>query len=83
MPNSRANGFGFIDSHIAFAYTRKLGIKTFKLPKPILAKGYNGVVGKSITYYLLLNLIINGRYLYNLLFLILDLRNYDIILRSK
>jgi len=62
---------------------RKLAIQAIELPKPILAKGYNGVVGKSISHYILLNLIIDKRHLYDLPFLILDLGNHDIILGSK
>jgi len=68
---------------VAYACASKLGVTPKRLPTPIIATGYNGIEGNSITHYILFNLIIDGRHLYGLPFLILDLGNHDIILGSK
>jgi hypothetical protein len=41
------------------------------------------VYSNPITYYLLVDLVINSRRLIEVLFLILDLGNYNMILRAK
>ncbi len=60
-----------------------LSYKVIRLNRPIITKGYDKIHDNPITYYLLVDLVINSRRLIEVLFLILDLENYDMILRAK
>jgi hypothetical protein len=83
LPDSRANGYAFLDTWCAKDVMKFLGYKAKPLNRPIIAKGYNGVRGNPITCYLLVDLVIDGRRLVEVLFLILDLGNHDMILGAK
>jgi hypothetical protein len=83
LPDSGANGFAFIDTDCAKDVMKFTGCKATSLDRPIVAKGYNGVRGNPITHYLLIDLVIDGRRLVEIPFLILDLGNHDIILGAK
>jgi hypothetical protein len=73
----------FLDTYYTKDVLKFLGYKATRLDRPIITKGYDRVHGNPITYYLLVDLVINSRRLIEVLFLILDLGNYDIILRAK
>jgi predicted aspartyl protease len=76
-----ANGFVFIDERFAQLLSRKLGWTIEKLPFPSLpVKGYDGKRGASITSYLRVHLMLDGRKIYNVPFLVLPLGSHDIII---
>jgi predicted aspartyl protease len=76
-----ANGFIFISEKFAWLLLQKLGWKIEKLPFPSLPiKGYDGRRGPSITSFLRTHLILDGRRIYNVPFLVLPLGNHDIII---
>lgn len=83
LPDSGANGFAFIDTDCAKDVMKFTGCKDTSLDRPIVAKGYDGVRGNPITHYLLIDLVIDGRRLVEIPFLVLDLGNHDIILGAK
>ena len=83
LPDSRANGFVFLDTSCAKEVMKFLGYDAIRLDRPILAKGYNGVCSKPITHYLSIDLVVDGRRLVEIPFLILDLGNHDMILGAK
>ena len=78
-----ANGFAFLDTCYAKDIMKFLGRKATPLSRLITAKGYDSMPGKPIIHYLLLDLVIDRRRLIEIPFLILDLRNYDMILGAK
>ena len=73
----------FLDTYYTKDVLKFLGYKAIRLDRPIITKGYNRVHSNPITYYLLVDLVINSRRLIKVLFLILNLGNYNIILRAK
>ena len=73
----------FLDTYYTKDILKFLGYKAIRLDRPIITKGYNRVHSNPITYYLLVDLVINSRRLIEVLFLILNLGNHDIILRAK
>ena len=74
------HGFAFIDTRIAVQATKLLGVYPHPLPKPIFPKGYNRVASNSITHFIVFNIEIDGYRLAEILFLVLDLGNYNAIL---
>ena len=70
----------FINTICAANAARYLGIRLQRLLSSIPVKGYDGNLGKPVSYYLQLYLTINGQRQYNIPFLILDLGSYDLIL---
>jgi hypothetical protein len=73
----------FLDTYYTKDVLKFLGCKATRLDRPIVTKGYNRVRGNPITHYLLVDLVINSRRLIEVLFLILNLGNYNMILRAK
>ena len=83
LPDSGAHSFAFLDIRITVQAEKLLGVKPYPLPKPIFPKGYNGVAGNSITHCILFHIEIDGyRLAEKIPFLILDLGNYNTILRD-
>jgi hypothetical protein len=60
-----------------------LNLKPEPLIQPIIPKGFNRQLGKTVTYILTLYLLLNGQRQEDILFIILDLGNYDVILGLK
>jgi hypothetical protein len=83
LPNSRANRLAFINIDYTKDIIKFIGCTTIRLDRLIVVKGYSSVRSNAITEYLLINLLINGQQLVDIPFLILDLRNYNIILEAK
>jgi hypothetical protein len=83
LADTGANGFAFIDTACAIDTAKFLNIKATKLKEPIAVKGFDGKQGYAVTYFLTLHLSINRQRQTNIPFCILDLGNYDIILRLK
>lgn len=73
----------FLDTCYTKNILKFLGYKATRLDRPIITKGYDRVRSNLITYYLLVDLVINSKRLIEVLFLILNLGNHDIILRAK
>ena len=69
-----------MDTDLADQLCKGLGLSLTPLPHTITAKGYDGHKGATVTHYLSMNLIINGRRQYNIPFLVLKLRTHEVIL---
>jgi transposase InsO family protein len=80
LGDTGACGFVFIDSRFASDLCRTLGLKPQQLPHSIYPKGYDGSRGSPITQYLLFNIEIDGRRIYNLPMLIVGLGSHDVII---
>jgi hypothetical protein len=83
LANTRANGFAFINTTYAINIAKFLDIKATWLKKPIFVKGFDSKQRHVVTHILTLYLFINKRQQTNIPFCILDLGNYNIILRLK
>jgi hypothetical protein len=83
LPDSGANGYAFLDTQCAKDVMKFLGCEAKPLDRPIIAKGYDGVRSNPITRYVSIDLVIDGRRLVEIPFLILDLGNQDMILGAK
>ncbi len=75
-----ANGFIFIDTGLASLAIRHLDVDFKELKKPYTVKGFDGKRGKTITYYLELNLYIDRIKQQKLPMLVVKLRGHDMIL---
>ena len=80
LADTRANGFVFINTTLANQLYKGLGLKLTLLVCTIQAKGYNKHNRQAASYYLNINLIVEGYCQYNILFIVLNLRVYKIIL---
>ena len=58
-------------------------MKFQQLPHPIYPKGFDGKKGSPITQYLLFNIEIDGRRIYDLPMLIVGLGSHDMIIGRK
>jgi hypothetical protein len=59
LANSKANGFGFINTFCVINIAKFLNVKAQRLSYLINVKGYNKKAGSAITYILRLYLTIN------------------------
>ena len=59
--DTRANGFVFIDTHLTDRLCKGLDLTLTPLHCTITVKGYDGRKGPTVTYYLTINLIVDGR----------------------
>lgn len=82
LSDTRAGGYIYIDSALAVQAAKAFGLHILPLPHPIPTEGYNGHLGRPITYSLKLTLIIDGRRFLRLLMLITDLGRHNLILRQ-
>jgi predicted aspartyl protease len=80
LGDTGASGYVFIDTRFASDLCRILGLKPKPLPQPVYPKGYDGKKGSPISQYLLFNIEIDGRRIYNFPLLILELGSHDMIL---
>jgi len=83
LTNTRANGFAFINTACAINTAKFLNIEAIPLKEPIAVKGFDGKWGHAVTHILTLHLSIDRHRQTNIPFCILDLENYNIILRLK
>ena len=83
LPDSEANGFAFINSVTAEAASRFFQVKPRMLNHSIVAKGYDGKPSFTVGQVIVLDLLLDGRKLHNIPFLILNLGNHDMILGAK
>ena len=80
LGDTGASGYVFLDSRFVSDLCRTLGIKPKRLPQAIYPKGFDGKKGSPITQYLSFNIEIDGRRIYNLPMLIVELGSHDIII---
>ena len=83
LVDTGANGFAFIDATLANQLCESLSLQLTALPRAIQAKGYDGRKGQVASHCLTLNLILEGRRQYNILFIVLQLRVHEAILGRK
>ena len=57
--DSGANGFIFVNTLFAIDLARSFNITTTRLPSPIQVKGYDSKLGKPVTHYIRLHLIVD------------------------
>ena len=80
LGDTGASGYVFLDSRFALDLCRTLGMKPKQLPRTIYPKGFDGKKGSPISQYLSFNIEIDGRRIYNLPMLIVELGSHDIII---
>ena len=80
LGDTGASGFVFLDSQFALDLCRTFNLKPKRLPQTIHPKGFNGKRGSPITQYLSFTIEIDGRRIYNLPMLMVELGSHDIII---
>ena len=80
LANSEANDLTFLNTPIACDLAAFYSTSLEPLPCPIRVKGYEGKIQTAIIQFLRLHLKIDGRKIWNLPFLVLDLGSQDYIL---
>jgi RNase H-like domain found in reverse transcriptase/Reverse transcriptase (RNA-dependent DNA polymerase)/Integrase zinc binding domain len=80
LADTGAGGYVFIDTSFAADLSRTLAVRPIRLPRPIIPSRYDGSAGSEIREYLLLDLELDGRRVYNLPLLILGLGTHDLII---
>ena len=83
LANLGVNAFTLINTKCAIKLANFLNAPLEELPKLIPIYGYNGRVGLPIITILQIYLRVNSQRQYNIPFLIMDLKSYNIILRRK
>jgi hypothetical protein len=83
LANSRANTFALLNTKCARKISEFLNTLIELLDRPMPVKGYNGQMGRPITFILQIHLQVNGRRQYNVPFLVTDLGHYNVILGRK
>jgi hypothetical protein len=83
LANSRANAFTLLNTQCARKISEFLNTPLETLEKSIPVKGYDRRMGKPITTILQVHLQVNGRRMYNVPFLVIDLGHHDAILGRK
>ena len=83
LPDTGAHGYMFLNTSYTTDIVQFLDVEIKRLDQPIIAKGYNSVAGQAITYYLVVDQLIDSRRLPTVPFLILDLGNHDMIIGAK
>ena len=80
LADSGANGLAFLNTHVAHDLAAFCNTSLEPLPCPIRVKGYEGKIQTAVVQFLRLHLKIDGRKIWNLPFLVLDLGSQDCIL---
>ena len=80
LGDTGASGFVFLDSKFALDLCHTFNLKPKRLPQTIYPKGFNGKKGSPITQYLSFNIEIDGRRIYDLPMLIVELGSHDLII---
>ena len=80
LADSGANGLAFLDTRVAYDLAAFCNVSLEPLPRPIRVKGYEGKIQTAVAQFLCLHLRIDGRKIWNLPFLVLDLGSQDCIL---
>jgi hypothetical protein len=80
LGDTGACGYVFLDSRFASDLCRVFGRKLQRLLHPVCPKGYDGKKGSPISHYLSFNLEIDGRRIYHLPMLVVELGSHDMII---
>jgi hypothetical protein len=80
LSDTRASGYIFLDIRFVLDFCYILGLKLRWFPYLIYPKGFDSKKGSPISQYLLFNIKINSRRIYNLLLFIIKLGSYNMIL---
>jgi hypothetical protein len=83
LADSGANAFVLLDTKCIRKISEFLNNLLKTLERPVLVKGYNGQIDKSIISILQIYLQVNRQQQYNVSFLVIDLEHYDVILGYK
>ena len=83
LVDTGANGHAFIDTACAIDIAKFCQAYAYPLKEAGYIKGYDGQTRKSVTHVIFLNLLIDGRRLADIPFLITDLGQHQIILGRK
>jgi len=83
LVDTGANGFVFLDAHLALLIARFFKTRTIPLKNPCAVRGYDGKSETPITHAMILNLIVDGRRQLHLPMLIVNLGRHDLILGRK
>jgi hypothetical protein len=81
--DSRVNSFIFIDTAYINDISTFLNLKPESLIRPIILKGFDGQLRKAVTYIFTLHFSLDGQRQEDIPFMILDLKNHDVILGLK
>lgn len=80
LADTGANGFAFLDIFLAERLARHFNHHVVPLRKQCRVKGFDGKTENAITHLMILSLVVDGRVMYNLPFLIIRLGKHDVIL---
>ena len=80
LANSKANNLTFLNTRVTCDLAAYYNISLKPLPHPIRVRGYEGKIQTAVAQFLRLHLKIDGRKIWNLPFLVLDLGSQDCIL---
>ena len=80
LSDTRVCSYIFLDSRFVLDLCRVFKRKLQRLPHPVYPKGYNGKKGSPISHYLSFNLEIDGRRIYHLPMLVVELGSHDMII---
>lgn len=80
LADSGANGFCFVNSTLATTVAEYLQIEKQQAARPIPVNGFDGRPSTPVTEFLTVHLLVDGRRVYNVPILIVDLGNHDMIL---
>jgi hypothetical protein len=83
LGDTGASGYIFLNSSFALDLCRTFRLKPKQLPHPISPKGFDGKKGSPISQYLVFNIEIDGRRIYNLPMLIIELGSYNMIIKRN
>ena len=80
LSDTRACGYIFLDTCFALDLCHVFGVKLQQLPHPVCPKGFDRKKGSPISQYLSFNMDIDGRWIYNVPMLVLELGSHDMII---
>ena len=80
LADTRANRYLFIDTKKAIELACFYNIPTEPLRQPAKTRGFNSLDGPQITHTIKLHLIVGGQQFLNQTFLILNLRQHEVII---
>ena len=83
LADTGANGYLFVNRPLAVRLSKALGTPIQPLPYSTPIRGFEGKVKAQASHYIRLHLTIDGRRVYNCPFVLLDLREQDVIIGIK
>jgi hypothetical protein len=83
LADTGANGYLFLNRHLAVRLSRALNVKIQQLPYTVPIRGYQSQIQSHVSEYIRLHLTIDNRRIYNCPFVIIDLGEQDMIIGRK